>query len=137
VRSFLDHNRIWKAPEIPTEGRVSDSTGAYAYEGKRIPNKLVEDSLLDHITRWAPYVSRFGLLVIELHTVPPEIASQHIGKTAVTAYDATHGFSDQYILEVSVFHKILAEAGLHPDKRLGQKFPNSDLASVTVNLFSR
>ena len=137
VRSFLDHNRIWKAPKSKTTSRISDSTGAYAYEGKRISNDLVEDSLLEHIQLWAPYVSTFGLLVIELHTVLPEIASQHIGKTAVTAYDATHGFSDQYILEVPVFHKILAEAGLYPDERLGQKFPNSDLASVTVNLFTK
>ncbi len=137
VRSFLDHNRIWKAPQPQTEARVSDSTGAYAYEGERIPNHLVEDSLLEHFERWAPYVSKFGLLVIELHTVPPEITAQHIGKTAVTAYDATHGFSDQYILEVPVFSNMLAKAGLHPDKRLGQKFPNSELASVTVNLFTR
>jgi len=137
VRSFLDHNRIWKTPQPSEVTRISDSTGAYAFEGERKPNHLVEDSLLEHFERWAPYVSKFGLLVIELHTVPPEIASQHIGKTAVTAYDATHGFSDQYILEVPVFYKILAEAGLHPDERLGQKFPNSDLASVTVNLFRR
>lgn len=137
VRSFLDHNRIWNAPVSKSEERISDSTGAYAYEGIRIPNHLVEDSLLEHIERWAPYVSTFGLLVIELHTVPPEIVSQHIGKTAVTAYDATHGFSDQYIIEVPVFHKILAEAGLHPDTRLGQKFPNSELAAVTVNLFTK
>ncbi|WP_299208103.1 class I SAM-dependent methyltransferase [uncultured Dokdonia sp.] len=137
VRSFLDHNRIWKTPTSRTSLRVSDSTGAYAYEGERIPNHLVEDSLLEHFERWAPYVATFGLLVIELHTVPPEIASQHIGKTAVTAYDATHGFSDQYILEVPVFHKILGEAGLFPDQRLGQKFPNSELASVTVNLFRK
>ena len=137
VRSFLDHNRIWNAPQPRVENRISDSTGAYAYEGERIPNHLVEDSLLEHFERWEPYVSKFGLLVIELHTVPPEVTAQHIGKTAVTAYDATHGFSDQYILEVPVFRKILGEAGLYPDKRLGQKFPNSDLASVTVNLFTK
>lgn len=137
VRSFLDHNRMWKTPKPRKTPRLSDSTGAYAYEGARIPNHLVEDSLLEHIQLWAPYVSTFGLLVIELHTVPPEVASQHIGKTAVTAYDATHGFSDQYILEVPVFYKILGEAGLFPDQRLGQKFPNSDLASVTVNLFRK
>ncbi|WP_299679333.1 class I SAM-dependent methyltransferase [uncultured Dokdonia sp.] len=137
VRSFLDHNRIWEMPEPRSEKRISDSTGAYVFEGERMSNDLVEDSLLEHIEKWAPYVSTFGLLVIELHTVPPEIVAKHIGKTAVTAYDATHGFSDQYIVEVPVFYKILAEAGLHPDKRLGQKFPNSELAAVTVNLFRK
>ena len=137
VRSFLDHNRIWKVPQDIHQERTSDSTGAYAYEGECLPNHLVEASLLEHFKQWAPYVSRFGLLVIELHSVPPELVAQNLGKTAVTAYDATHGFSDQYILEVPVFNKVLAEAGLHADTRLGQQFPNSDLAAVTVTLFRK
>lgn len=137
VRSFLDHNRIWKEPQDIHQERTSDSTGAYAYEGECLPNHLVEASLLEHFKQWAPYVSRFGLLVIELHSVSPELVAQNLGKTAVTAYDATHGFSDQYILEVPVFNKVLAEAGLHADTRLGQQFPNSDLAAVTVNLFRK
>ena len=54
--------------------------------------------------------------------------------TATTAYDATHGYSDQYILEVDVFNNIAKEAGLHPDSNYYTKFPNNDLATVSVNL---
>ena len=64
----------------------------------------------------------------------PEIVSNSLGKTAATAYDATHGFSDQYIVEIEVFHKICAEAGLLSDEKVFTKFPNSDLATVSVNL---
>jgi hypothetical protein len=135
VRTFLDHNRIWKKPKTINKERVSKSTGAFAYKGKRLNNNLVEESLLEHFKNWEPFVNKFGLLLIELHTVPPILVSKNIGKTAVTAYDATHGYSDQYIVEVDVFNKLLAEAGLHPDKNSFKKFPNSELATVTVNLF--
>ncbi|MFD2914634.1 class I SAM-dependent methyltransferase [Psychroserpens luteus] len=133
VRTFLDHNRIWEAPKTKTQ-RISKSTGAYASIGERLSNNLVEDSLLEHLTKWKPYVERFGLLMIELHTVKPELVAQNIGKTAATAYDATHGYSDQYILEVDVFNAIASEAGLHPDEHYFSKFPNNELATVSVNL---
>jgi hypothetical protein len=133
VRTFLDHNRIWEIPKTNTS-RISKSTGAYVSSGIRLSNNTVEDSLLEHLKKWKPYVERFGLLMIELHTVKPELVAQNISKTAATAYDATHGYSDQYILEVDVFNAIAIEAGLHPDAHYFSKFPNNELATVSVNL---
>ena len=134
VRTFLDHNRIWQEPSTRTPGRVSASTGAFAHRGRRIPNAEVEDSLLEHLQKWAPYLRRFGLLVIELHTISPALAAANLGKTAATAYDATHGFSDQYIVELEVFERIAAEAGLFPVAEYSSKFPDSPLATVSINL---
>ena len=135
VRTFLDHNRIWETPKHIATTRGSQSTGAFAHRGKRISNNLVEDNLLEHLQKWTKYVEKFGLLLIELHTISPNLTSKNLGKTAATAYDATHGFSDQYIVEIEVLHKIAAEAGLHSDEKVFTKFPNSDLATVSVNLF--
>lgn len=134
VRTFLDHNRIWEEPKHISKDRVSSSTGAFAFRGTRIPNNKVEDNLLEHLQKWSPYVKKFGLLLIELHTINPALAAKNIGKTAATAYDATHGFSDQYIVEIDVFNKIAAEAGLFPDKAVFRKFPDSDIATVSINL---
>ena len=134
VRTFLDHNRIWEPPTIRTEGRVSESSGGYASRGQYLSNNEVEDNLLAHLKKWAPYVHKFGLLVIELHTIPPELTAKNLGRTAATAYDATHGFSDQYIIEVPIFNKVAAEAGLVPDEKYFSRFPNSDLATVSINL---
>jgi DNA-binding PadR family transcriptional regulator/SAM-dependent methyltransferase len=135
VRTFLDHNRIWEMPTQINKNRISSSTGSFAFEGKRLNNNLIEDSLLEHFTKWSPFVKKFGLILIELHTVAPNLVALNLGKTSATAYDATHGFSDQYIVEIDVFVKILAEAGLHHDPTKFRKFPNSDLATVSVNLF--
>lgn len=133
VRTFLDHNRIWEFPKKKTN-RMSTSSGAYAFQGKRISNNIVEDSLLEHFKKWKPYVQQFGLLIIELHTISPQLTANNLSITAATAYDATHGFSDQYILEVDVFIDIAKEAGLFPDDNYFTKFPNNKLATVSVNL---
>ena len=134
VRTFLDHNRIWEDPKNKTKDRVSTSTGAFAHRGVHISNNDVEDNLLEHFMKWSPYVRKFGLLIIELHTVTPELTAQNLGKTAATAYDATHGFSDQFIVEIEVLQKIAAEAGLHSDADYFKKYPETDYATVSIHL---
>lgn len=134
VRTFLDHNRIWENPTNKTITRVSNSTGAFAHRGIRINNNLVEENLREHLKKWSPFVSKFGLLLIELHTISPNLTAKNLGKTAATAYDATHGFSDQYIVEIDVFNKIAAEAGLYPDEKIFKRFPDANYATVSINL---
>ena len=136
VRTFLDHNRIWEAPSSVLNDHLSSSKGAYASQGARLNNNIVELSLLEHMLKWQPFVSKFGLLLIELHTVNPQLVAENMGKTAATAYDATHGFSDQYIIEIDRFMHIMEMAGLYPDKEKFRKFPNSDLATISINIFS-
>lgn len=133
VRSFLDHNRIWYKPKHQKKSLASTSTGAYAYRGKKISNKDVELNLREHFLKWEPYIRKFGLLLIELHTLPPKKVAKNIGKTAVTAYDATHGFSDQYIVELDVFLKAIQDVGLKSVKNNFSKYPNSELASVSIH----
>lgn len=133
VRTFLDHNRVWQEPGANGQ-RKSDSMGAFAYRGKRLTNATVEENLKEHLEKWAPYVQQFGLLIIELHTISPQLIAQNLGRTAATAYNATHGFSDQYILEIDAFNKVAQEAGLHPQEAHFIKYPDSELATVSINL---
>ncbi len=133
VRTFLDHNRVWNEPQT-SSSRISNSTGAYAHRGKRINNNLAAISLKEHIAKWTPYVEKFGLLLIELHTVKPGLVAQNLGRTAATAYDLTHGYSDQYILEIDEFLSVVKEAGLDTDMSKFRKFPNTDFATVSISL---
>jgi hypothetical protein len=89
-----------------------------------------------HIRRWKPYVGRFGLLVLELHTLPPAVTAANLDRTPAVAYDATHGFSDQYLVELPVFIQCAREAGLEADARWQAKFPPSELATVSLNYFT-
>nr|WP_299338558.1 class I SAM-dependent methyltransferase [Allomuricauda sp.] len=133
VRTFLDHNRPWEEPKS-NSSRLTTSTGAFVHQGKRINNNQVADSLKEHIKKWTPYVGKHGLLLIELHTVKPELVAQNIGNTAATAYDLTHGYSDQYIIEMDEFIRVIEEVGLTTDRKVFKKFPDSDLATVSIHL---
>jgi hypothetical protein len=137
VRSFLDHNRPYAPPADYVRGqRNPRTTGAFAYLGEEIPADEMEENLVRHLRRWAPYTGRFGLLVLELHTLPPEVTALNLDKTPAVAYDATHGFSDQYLVELPVFLELAREAGLVAEPRYQAKFPPSDLATISINYFS-
>ena len=134
VRSFLDHNRIFNRPqESRKDGALT--TGAYAFRGERLLDHDVEQSLVEHFEKWHSHVARFGLLVIELHTMSPAEASDRHGRMPATAYDATHGFTDQYIVEVPVFDAMAAEAGLRKVEGLSRTFPRDLPATVSLRYF--
>jgi len=135
VRTFLDHNRIWK--DIPKAKRIKTITsqGAFAYKGMRINNNALEENLRQHLELWKPYINKFGLLAIELHTISPSLISENLGKTPATAYNATHGYSDQYILELKIFRTLAESVGLQLNQDASCRFPESDLATVSINYF--
>ena len=95
----------------------------------------VEQSLKEHFQKWLPYVSQHGLLLVELHTIDPEDAAELQGLMPATAYDATHGFADQYIVEVPVFDEMANEAGLIIDKTNSRTFPSDRPATVSIRFF--
>ena len=102
IRSFLDHNRPFNEPKAKNKYTAS-STGAFSHRGLLLKNSDVEQSLVEHFQKWKPFIEKHGLLLIELHTIDPATVSLNLGKTPCTAYDVTHGFSDQYIVEIEVF----------------------------------
>jgi len=137
VRSFLDHNRPYTWLGAAARGaRTGESTGAFVYRGALLDAAEMEENLVRHLRRWKPYIGSFGLLVLELHTLPPATVAAHLDRTAAIAYDATHGFSDQYLVEAPVFLRCAREAGLTADERFASAFPTPELATVTLNFFT-
>jgi hypothetical protein len=139
VRSFADHNRAYgRAERVPSPDREPTvlSTGAFADTGKVVAAIDIQDDLVRHLRRWRPFADRFGLLVFEWHTLPPERAAAAAGLTAVAAYDAIHGYSDQYALEIPVFLACAAAAGLDHHPRFRAQFPSSDLGVVSLSYFT-
>ena len=80
-------------------------------------------------------MNKFGLLILELHTIDHILAAANLGNTLATAYDGTHGYSDQYILEVDTVLSAAQEAGLTADPKYQARFPNDELATISINLF--
>ncbi|WP_298517182.1 class I SAM-dependent methyltransferase [uncultured Kordia sp.] len=133
VRSFLDHNRPFNEPSGNYTGHLL-STGAFAHRGKQLHNKDVAQSLIEHFQKWKPYIEKHGLLFIELHTVAPNTVAINLGKTPCTAYDVTHGFSDQYIVELDVFLDAIAKAGITIDPLHSYHFPSDEISTISINL---
>ena len=137
IRSFLDHNRPYlRLANYVSGTRRSRSTGAFAYLGEEVLPDEQEENLVRHLRRWAPYIGRFGLIALELHTLPPELAAANLHKTSAVAYDGTHGFSDQYLVELPVFLACAGEAGLKTDASFQAAFPPNELSTVSLNYFT-
>lgn len=132
VRTFLDHNRIWE--DVPLDNNYkSVSTGAFASSGRLLTNNEVEANLSAHLKKWQHFISKHGLILIELHGLDPNVTAKNLGKTPCTAYEATHGFSDQYILERTSFDQVISGLGIKNDSNFRSLFPNDELTTVSIN----
>jgi len=132
TRTFLDHNRIYQKPDHVELS--CKSGGAFAFRGRRIPNNELFQNLSNHLKIWAPYLKKFGLLIIELHSINPEQAANNVGLTLATPYDATHGYTDQYIIELPCFLNAAKEAGLQPIEPYSFRFPDQEKTTVSIQL---
>lgn len=132
TRTFLDHNRTYQKPSKTL--LTTKSEGAFAYRGRRIPNNELYQNLNNHLKTWAPFLKKFGLLIVELHSIKPKDAASNIGKSLATPYDATHGYTDQYIIEHSCFLNAAKHAGLASIEKYSFKFPNNQTTTVSIQL---
>ncbi len=140
TRTFLDHNRPWKPVENieQAQKRVSQLTGTYGWRGEAIPKNFVEQNLYEHFKAWGDALKTEGqkdLIVIELHTIPPEVAAANIGKTLDIPYWLSHAFSDQFIIEFPIYKARVEEAGFVAT--FHRLFPDEPLTTVSVDVWHR
>ena len=134
LRSFIDHNRRYVAPEGEVAPEPFAPTGTYVdQDGAPIPAAHLEQSLVEHLARWQPLAARHGLVIFESHTVEPRIAARHLGQLHSIAFDTYHGYSNQYCVEYEVFMRAAAKAGLRPCHHHQLRYP-SRLPFVAISL---
>ena len=132
TRTFLDHNRIYSKPKYSFYKNISTS-GVFAYKGRIIEKHDLINNLIEHFISWQPYIKKHGLILLELHTINPKKTKNILGKTLACAYDATHGYSDQYLVEHDVFEQCLINANLEISKKYLELFPNKLYPTVSIN----
>lgn len=136
VRAFIDHNRrfLGAGPDIPVRG---SSSGAYIdAAGEPLNAAAVERDMVAHLHRWTPYVGKHGLVMLEAHCVDPRIVRRHLGATHGVAFDAYHGYSQQYPLEHSAFLHCCRQAGLRPASYCERRYPATrPFVAVSLNRF--
>ena len=131
-RTFLDHNRIYSDPK--TENKLlKQSTGGFCFKGNYISSDQLGNNLIEHLSLWKPYINKHGIIILELHTIHPDDSNKYRGKNLSCAYDTTHGFSDQYLVEYDFYIYCCKKAGLKlKDNFL---FPNEKIPTVSVGYF--
>ena len=118
---------------MTTKYKEIKSSGAFSYKGKLISNNEIINNLIEHLSNWTPYINKFGLILLELHTIVPEFTKDNQKLTPAIAYDATHGFSDQYLVEHNIFKACLEQAGLSIDSNHQYLFPNNENPTISIN----
>ena len=140
VRSFLDHNRRFdsavKSSDSNKYAFKNITTNCFSWKGDLIKAQDTQIDLVEHFKKWKKYISKYGLLVLELHSIDIDDIYPSIGKIPMTAYLATHGFSDQFIIEYEVYKECLLLAGLNIDARYEKIFPNQETKMISINLIS-
>jgi DNA-binding MarR family transcriptional regulator len=133
--SFLVHNRPYTGVKKAESARAlqGDTEGAYAWRGQVVPNRDLEQNLVEFFHSWCDVIGRHGMLIIELHD-PERVA---LGKT-LTNYMLTHGLSDQFTVPLKVFRRAAAKGGLTLEPHLARCYPSrAELATVSVSHFRK
>ena len=137
VRSFLDHNRTYHMELAPLKKEFKNiTTNSFVWKGKHIPKHNIQSNLVYHFEKWKKYISKYGLLVLELHCINIDEIYKNIGKIPMTAYIATHGFSDQFMIEYEVYKECINLAGLDIETVYEKIFPSIDMKMISINLIS-
>ena len=133
ARTFLDHNRIYSKPKNNIS-LSKKSTGGFCYKGNYISSNQLGNNLIEHLGLWKPYINKYGIIILELHTIHPNDSIKNRSKTLSCAYDTTHGFSDQYLVEYDFFIYCAKKVGL----RLNDKFvyPNENIPTISISYFN-
>ena len=133
VRAFIDHDRDYVPadPQVPATGWP---TGAYVdAAGHALDGAAVERNLVEHLRRWAPQVKRHGLVLLEAHSVPPQVARHHVGALHSIAFEGYHGYSHQYPIEHASFVESCQRAGLQPASRERHYPSRRPFVAVSLN----
>lgn len=146
VRSFLDHDRplvsVNDTRAIARREKL-DIDGAYvSRNGEEICPAYVLQNLVEHLQRWSFAIGKHGLLVLEVHSLAPEVIAQWFDECENFHFDASQALSGQLLVEADQFLLAAAEAGLFvkdsDSVAYCARYPKSlPFTRITLNCFER
>ena len=113
--------------------------GIYVDEhGQAIPPHIMIQGLVEHLERWARLGTKHGLILLEVHCLPPKVVAEFRDESENLHFDAYHAFSGQYLVEADVFLISAAEAGLLPKAEFFRRYPSVlPFSRITLNCFEK
>ena len=114
VNKSVIHNRSYKNPRDRARLIAWQPTSRapfVAADGGLIESREAECNLVEFFEDWRRLTGKHGMVVIEAHTVDPEVVCRKVGRNIMTCVDATHGYSTQYLIEYDAFLRAARTAG--------------------------
>ena len=121
-------------PYLDQYNKISDYS--YCWKGNTITALEAQDDLVSHFKKWRKYTYKHGLVIIELHNISINLTKNNLGSIPMISYMATHGFSDQFILEHHIYRECLEKAGFEILENFQVTYPNKNLKMVSIHLAS-
>ncbi|MCA9119962.1 MAG: acyl carrier protein [Planctomycetaceae bacterium] len=142
IRSFLDHDRPLLPPQDEDQlerRRQISYSGAYVDKnGAAVEPAIVVQSLVEHLGRWSKVVTGPGLIVLEVHSMPPDAAGRYFDQSESLHFDAYHGYSMQYLVDADVFMMCAAEVGLFANPDRFRRYPKTlPFCRITLSCFEQ
>lgn len=135
ISKSVIHNRRYRPSKRSTTVTACASSFATGVDdtGGPIPPSAIARNLTEHFQRWHPWIGRFGMLVIEAHTIRPSEAAPCAGRSLATVLELTHGYSRQLLVESDIFNQASEAAALRIEQQtiLGQSSAGYDYLTVS------
>lgn len=130
VRAFVDHNSKPFFDDEYEEGDPSTCNYCYIHNDRFVSENFIENSFKTHFARWKPFISRYGLGIIELH----KAESYNLTESPAIAYEIFHLVSEQYVLSYKMYSELWENAGVTLlDKK---SIPNHSLSpNVSISIY--
>ncbi|TCN57665.1 SDR family NAD(P)-dependent oxidoreductase [Flavobacterium circumlabens] len=137
VRSFLDHDRPFIAAQKKVY-EIDSESFSIGDKGNLITQHESFGSLVEHFERWGSLQSKFGMLILEVHSLPSNIVNKFLSESENLHFDAYHAFSHQHLVEASTFILAAAGAGWFVDRDQFKKFPGQlPYSRITLSYFKK
>jgi len=133
VSKSVIHNRPYRPPrdkELLAQYAPMSTAVFVDPEGGLISAHDLETNLVEHFIDWRELTERYGMVVIEAHTMDSGLVCQSFLRSMITSLNASHGFSHQYLIEVEIFRNAAVLAGyqLLASRDIASAFPRPVLS---------
>ncbi len=148
IRSFLDHNRVYRPPSAPLDHASTPDNGDNGDDGddgvyvgaagQGIDTRDMFANLSEHLGRWATVIGPSGLIVLEVHSLSVRCAGRYLDVSQNLHFDAYHALSGQYLVSAPDFVLAAAAVGLFPKVDRSRAYPRAlPFKRISLNWFER
>jgi malonyl CoA-acyl carrier protein transacylase len=142
IRSFLDHDRPFIYPQnldkAQARSHISYQSVSVNTQGNLILPHIMVQSLVEHLERWSRIVTKHSLIILEVHSLEPQVINKFLDKTENLHFDACQAFSRQYLVEADVFLMAAAEVGLFSKVEYSKRYPKTfPFTRIALNCFEK